>query len=78
MELPASVLSNSSGFDFKSNYYPGKLIILTNELFNKQKINNKENNMNYWKLYVERYFSEQTLYSVIMNRDNRTWTFSKK
>jgi hypothetical protein len=66
------------GFDFKGNYYPGKLIILTNEIFNKQKINNKENNMNYWKYYVERYFSEQCTYSVIMNRDNRTWTFSKK
>lgn len=24
-------------FDFKSIYYPGKLIILVNELFNKQK-----------------------------------------
>lgn len=23
--------------DFKTKYYPGKLVILTNELFNKQK-----------------------------------------
>lgn len=24
-------------FDFKKNYYPGKLVVLTNEFFNKQK-----------------------------------------
>jgi len=63
--------------DFRSTYYPGKLIVLTNELFNKQKINLKENNMSYWKNYTDRYFSNNCTYSVIMNRDNRTWTFSK-
>lgn len=64
------------GMDFKSMYYPGKLIVLTNELFNKQKINPKENNINYWKSYTERYFNSNCTYSIIMNRDNRTWTFS--
>ena len=63
--------------NFKSIYYPGKLIVLTNELFNEQKINLKENNMNYWKNYTERYFANNCTYSIIMNRDDRTWTFSK-
>lgn len=65
------------GMDFKTMYYPGKLVVLTNELFNKQKINPKENNVNYWKNYTERYFSTVCTYSIIMNRDNKTWTFSK-
>jgi len=64
------------GMDFKSMYYPGKLIVLTNELYNKQKINPNENNVNYWKSYTERYFSTNCTYSIIMNRDNKTWTFS--
>lgn len=63
--------------DFQSIYYPGKLIVLTNELFNMQKIIQKENNVNSWKNYVNRYFNEDSIYSVIMNRENRTWTFSK-
>lgn len=62
--------------DFQSIYYPGKLIVLTNELFNKQKIIQKENNIIYWKSYIERFFSPNCIYSVIMNRENRTWTFS--
>ena len=65
------------GMDFKSIYYPGKLIVLTNELFNKQKIIQRDNNTLYWKAYVERYFSKNCVYSVIMSRDSRTWTFSK-
>ncbi len=63
--------------DFQSIYYPGKLIVLTNELFNMQKIIHKDNNVNTWKNYVNRYFNEDSVYSVIMNRENRTWTFSK-
>jgi hypothetical protein len=63
--------------DFKSVYYPGRLVILTNELFNKQKINQDDNNINYWQTYIERYFSPTCIYSIIMNRDNRHWTFSK-
>lgn len=66
-----------SEMDFQSIYYPGKLIVLTNELFNKQKIIQKENNIIYWKSYIERYFSPDCTYSVIMHRENRTWTFSK-
>ncbi len=62
--------------DFQSIYYPGKLIVLTNELFNMQKIIQKDNNVDAWKNYVNRYFNEDSVYSVIMNRENRTWTFS--
>lgn len=62
--------------DFQSIYYPGKLIVLTNELFNMQKIIQKDNNVDAWKNYVKRYFNEDSVYSVIMNRENRTWTFS--
>jgi hypothetical protein len=66
-----------NNMDFKSMYYPGKLIVLTNELFNKQKIIQKENDLLYWKSYIERYFSPDCVYSVIMSRDSRKWTFSK-
>jgi hypothetical protein len=62
--------------DFRSIYYPGKLVVLTNELFNKQKISQKDNNLPYWESYIDRYFSKNCTYSVIMNRDSRTWTFS--
>jgi hypothetical protein len=63
--------------DFKSLYYPGKLVVLTNELFNKQKISKDENMLKYWEVYTGRFFNESCTYSVIMNRDNRSWTFSK-
>jgi hypothetical protein len=63
--------------DFQSIYYPGKLVVLTNELFNKQKINQSENNFLYWKQYTERYFAKDCVFNVIMSRENRTWTFSK-
>ncbi len=63
--------------DFRSIYYPGKLVVLTNELFNKQKITQRDNNLPYWESYIERYFSKSCTYNVIMNRDSRTWTFSK-
>jgi hypothetical protein len=62
--------------DFKYIYYPGRLVVLTNELFNKQKIHQKDNSTQYWKAYVDRYFSQNCTYSVIMTRDSRTWTFS--
>jgi hypothetical protein len=62
--------------DFKSIYYPGKLVVLSNELFNKQKITQNENNINYWHQYIERYFSPECVFSIIMSRENRTWTFS--
>jgi hypothetical protein len=63
--------------DFQSIYYPGRLVVLTNELFNKQKIIQKDNNLLYWKQYIERYFSTDCTYSIIMSRENRTWTFSR-
>ena len=63
--------------DFQSMYYPGKLVVLTNELFNRQKIIQRENNLLYWKHYIERYFSPNCVFSIIMSRENRTWTFSK-
>jgi hypothetical protein len=62
--------------DYTSHYYPGRLIVLTNELFNKQKITQKENNILYWKTYTEKYFSHNCLYSIIMKTENQTWSFS--
>jgi hypothetical protein len=67
-----------TNIDFQSIYYPGRLVVLTNELFNKQKIIQKDNNLLYWKQYIERYFSADCTYSIIMSRENRTWTFSNK
>jgi hypothetical protein len=61
----------------KPQYYSGKLVVLTNELFNKLKISKEDNVLKYWEWYTNRFFSENCTYSVIMNRDNRSWTFSK-
>jgi hypothetical protein len=67
----------TTGIDFQAIYYPGKLVVLTNELFYKQKVNIRENCLKYWETYTGRFFSESCIYSVIMKRDNRSWTFSK-
>ena len=62
----------------KVQYFPGKLIVLTNEYFNKQKqIKTEGNSIQQWKDYVERCFSENCNYCIIMSRVSKEWTFSK-
>ena len=62
----------------KVQYFPGKLIVLTNEYFNKQKqIKTEGNSIQHWKDYVERFFSENCNYCIIMSRVSKEWTFSK-
>lgn len=63
----------------EKKYFPGKLLVLINEYYNKRKQIKKEgNHISQWKLFVERFFSEKCNYSNIMSRDDKEWTFSKK
>lgn len=62
----------------KPFYFPGKLLVLANEYFNKQKqIKNEGNSIKTWKAYVERFFTENCNYCIIMSRVSKEWTFSK-
>ena len=62
----------------KAQYFPWKLLVLVNEYFNKQKqIKTEGNSIQQWKEYVERFFSVNCNYCIIMSRVNKEWTFSK-
>lgn len=61
--------------DYKSKYFPGKLIVLIIEHFNLQKQIKTENDINYWKEYVKVFYSEKCTYCIIMNQNGKEWTF---
>jgi hypothetical protein len=63
--------------DFQKIYYPGKLLVLTNEVFNKMKINYKDNNILYWQDYTNTYFKQTCTFSLVMEREVKSWVFSK-
>ena len=60
-----------------SNYYfPGKLLLIINELFNNQTNCEKVcNNILFWESYVCNYFSPKINYCEIMNQEGNQWQF---
>jgi hypothetical protein len=61
--------------DYKTKYFPGKLIVLIIEYFNLQKQIKFDNDINYWKEYVKVFYSEKCIYCIIMNQNGKEWTF---
>ena len=59
-----------------SNYSPGKLLLIINELFNNQKNSEKVcGNILFWESYVYHYFSQKVNYCEIMNQEGNQWVF---
>jgi len=59
-----------------SNYSPGKLLLIINELFNNQKNSEKVcGNILFWESYVYHYFSTKVNYCEIMNQEGNQWVF---
>ena len=59
-----------------SNYSPGKLLLIINELFNNQKNSEKVcGNILFWESYVYHYFSQKVNYCEIMNQEGNQWQF---
>ena len=59
-----------------SNYSPGKLLLIINELFNNQKNSEKVcSNILFWESYVYHYFSTKVNYCEIMNQEGNQWVF---
>ena len=59
-----------------SNYFPGKLLLIINELFNNQKNSEKVcGNILFWESYVYHYFSTKVNYCEIMNQEGNQWVF---
>ena len=59
-----------------SNYSPGKLLLIINELFNNQKNSEKVCcNILFWESYVYHYFSTKVNYCEIMNQEGNQWVF---
>lgn len=56
-------------------YFPGKLVVIINEYFNKHK-HIKENSIEYWKDFVSNYFTEKCKYSIIIDQEGKDWTFN--
>ena len=56
-------------------YFPGKLVVIINEYFNKHK-HIKENSIEYWKDFVANYFTEKCKYSIIISQEGKDWTFN--
>lgn len=71
------MIGNGNTTQMKPQYYPGKLVVLANEYFNKQKQLKEENDIKQWKAFVERFFNEKCIYCMMLSRDNKEWTFSK-
>ena len=59
-----------------SNYSPGKLLLIINELFNNQKNSEKVcGNILFWESYVYHYFNTKVNYCEIMNQEGNQWVF---
>jgi hypothetical protein len=75
--ISSTVLTTLPSNNQSMLYFPGKLIVIMNEFFNKQKqIKNEGNTIIKWQKFVERFFSTKCEYCIVMNRDSKDWKFS--
>ena len=63
--------------NINNNYFPGKITILVQDLFNSQKKVNINDNETFWETYTNKYFSKNCVYSILYSRNNKEWKFSK-
>ena len=75
MEKKPPSQQNSKEID--NSYYPGKLIVIMNEFFNNQKINEKcSQNISYWESFVKHFFNKKCKFCIIMNQEGKQWIFN--
>ena len=75
MEKKPPSQQNSKEID--NSYYPGKLIVIMNEFFNNQKINEKcSQYISYWESFVKHFFNKKCKFCIIMNQEGKQWIFN--